>query len=201
MINSSDTSTQLSDNTKPDTEEPSEPHSQKHWYVMRDLKRAKAKLPAYKMLETKHLEVFTPMKWQIVVKQGKRMREQVPFIKDLLFVHSDKEALDDIVEKEDTLQYRYVKGGGYCEPMVVRDKDMDRFMNAVNSTETPVFYSLEEITTDMIGRKALIVGGPLDGYEVSLLKMRGSKKKRILIDLPNIIAVSVEVSPEFIQLI
>ncbi|MEF9987415.1 MAG: transcriptional regulator, partial [Bacteroidales bacterium] len=33
-----------------------------HWYVMRDLKRFNAKLPAYKHLQNEHIEVFTPMK-------------------------------------------------------------------------------------------------------------------------------------------
>ena len=35
-----------------------------HWYVMRDLKRPNAKLPAYKQLSDEHLEVFTPMQWR-----------------------------------------------------------------------------------------------------------------------------------------
>lgn len=30
-----------------------------HWYVMRDLKRANASLPAYKLLEKEKIEVFT----------------------------------------------------------------------------------------------------------------------------------------------
>ena len=34
---------------------------QMHWYVMRDLKRPNAKLPAYKQLSDEHIEVFTPM--------------------------------------------------------------------------------------------------------------------------------------------
>ena len=36
-----------------------------HWYVMRDLKRPNAKLPAYKQLSDEHLEVFTPMQWRL----------------------------------------------------------------------------------------------------------------------------------------
>lgn len=31
------------------------------WYVMRDLKRANAKVPAYKLLEGMKMEVFVPM--------------------------------------------------------------------------------------------------------------------------------------------
>lgn len=41
---------------------------QMHWYVMRDLKRPNAKLPAYKQLSDEHLEVFTPMQWRLKLK-------------------------------------------------------------------------------------------------------------------------------------
>lgn len=114
---------------------------QRHWFVMRDLKRPNAKLPAYKMLEDKCFEVFIPTKWQVVTKQGKRVREKVPVINGLLFVHSERTLLDPIVEQNSTLQYYYRKGGGYREPMVVRDDDMDKFISAVNSSQNSVFYS------------------------------------------------------------
>lgn len=65
---------------------------------MRDLKRANAKLPAYKQLLNEHFEVFTPMKEQLSVHGGKRTREEVPFIRDLLFVHDTREAIDPFVE-------------------------------------------------------------------------------------------------------
>lgn len=57
---------------------------QMHWYVMRDLKRSNAKLPAYKQLSDEHIEVFTPMQWRLSLKNGKRIREEVPFMQDLL---------------------------------------------------------------------------------------------------------------------
>lgn len=61
----------------------SEGEKQICWYVMRDLKRANAKLPAYKQLSNENFEVFTPMKEQLSVRGGKRIREDVPFIRDL----------------------------------------------------------------------------------------------------------------------
>lgn len=100
---------------------------------MRDLKRHNAKLPAYKFLEEKQLEVFTPMKWCLVEERGKRMRKKVPVIPDLLFVHSTRRTLDEIVDKLPTLQYRYLRGA-YCQPMVVADADMDLFLRAVNGS-------------------------------------------------------------------
>lgn len=63
------------------------------WYVMRDLKRANAKVPAYKLLEGMKMEVFVPMKWHLVTRKGIRIREEVPFIQDLLFVHETQTTL------------------------------------------------------------------------------------------------------------
>ena len=151
------------------------------WFVMRDLKRYNAKLPAYKLLESLGIKVFTPMVWKLVVRHGKRSKEEVPFMQDLLFVHDTRQAVDPIVEKYDTVQYRYVR--------------------AVESSENPRYYAPKEITPDMIGRKVRIVGGPLDGYEGHLQKMQGVRVKRLFVELPNLLAAAVEVQPEYIQLI
>ncbi len=170
------------------------------WYVMRDLKRANAKAPAYKLLEGKKMKIFVPMKWHLVTRQGVRVREEVPFIQDLLFVHETRGNLDPIVEKTPTLQYRW-RRDIWREPMTVADKDMERFIQAVNASESPKYYLPEEITPAMYGRKIRIEGGPLNGYEGSLLTVRGSKVKRLLVELKGFLAVGVEVEPEYIQLI
>ena len=85
--------------------------------------------------------------------------------------------------------------------MVVVDAAMERFIRAVNATESPKYYLPEEITPAMYGRRIRIVGGPLNEYEGSLLTTRGSKVKRLLVELKGFLAVGVEVDPEYIQLI
>ena len=170
------------------------------WFVMRDLKRRNAKLPAYKLFEGMDMEVFTPLVWKLTERNGKRRREKVPFMQDLLFVHDTREAVDPIVDKYDTVQYRYVRGD-YKIPMTVRESDMQRFIHAVESTENPRYYTPEEITPCMVGRKVRIVGGPLDGYEGNLQKMQGARTKRFFVELPNLLAAAVEVQPEYIQLL
>lgn len=168
------------------------------WFVMRDLKRSNAKVPAYKLLTEKGIEVFTPMKWQLTLKSGKRVREEVPYLHDLLFAHSSRLELEPHLRKMPTLQFRYFKGGGYCEPMVVREDIMNRFIKAVRSTEQPFYYRPDELSPDMIGRRVRIVGGPLNNYEGALLKIRGMRKKRLIVYLPTLLAAGVEVNPEFI---
>ena len=168
---------------------------------MRDLKRANAKLPAYMMLGDMGFEVFVPMKWQLAIRRGKRIREQVPFLRDLLFVHATRDKLDPIVDKTDTLQYRYIRGGKYRDPMKVGCKEMERFIQAVRWSENPVYYLPDEIPASMYGRKVCIIGGDLDGHEGTLLKVRGLHKKRILVELPHLLSASVDLEPEFVRFV
>lgn len=172
----------------------------KQWYVMRDLKRINAKEPAYKLLEGKKMEVFVPKVYKLCTRQGKRVREEMPFIQDLLFVHETHLNLDPIVKKTPTLQYRWLRNT-WREPMTIPDADMDRFIRAVSNSEFPQYYLPEEIPSQMYGRPIHIVGGPLDGYEGNLLTMRGSKVKRLLVELKGFLSVGVEVTPEYIQFV
>lgn len=174
--------------------------SEKHWFALRDLKRPNALLPAYKQLEQAGIEVFTPMIQRIFTKNGRRVKLKVPIMQDLLFVNENREKIDPIIDKTPTLQYRFKKGGKYCEPITVPEKSMRQFIGAALSGDAPRFYSSDEITSLMCGKNIRIVGGILDGYEGKLQTIRGSKKKRLIIILPSLLAVSVEINDEFIEI-
>lgn len=178
-------------------------NDERQWFVMRDLKRPNSKSPAYKQLPELGFKVFTPMKPKVTEKGCRRTREYVPFIQDLLFVESTKDALDEVVGKINTLQYRYAKGRGYCSPMVVPADEMKRFITAVGQTETPVYYTIDQITPQMIGaRIRMVCDGPLNTFEGNLLKIRGSRKKRILVKLEGFLAAAVEIHDfEYIEVI
>lgn len=171
----------------------------RQWFVMRDLSRANAKLPAWEMLQAQGFRVFTPLVWKVEQSGGKGVRRQVPFIRDLLFVNADRETLDPVVERTRILQYRYLRHT-WREPMTVRDGEMERFIRAVGSTESPRYYTADEITPEMYGREVCIVGGPLDGCTGTLVTTRGSKRKRLLLRIPQLLAVAVEVSPEYVRM-
>lgn len=173
---------------------------QMQWFVMRDLKRRNAKMPAYKLLREQGMEVFVPMHCQLVTRNGMKARVEVPVVSDLLFVHSTKEVLDPIVMEINTLQYRFLRNCNRA-PMTVPCDEMERFIRAVNTSKSLKWYLPEEITPDMYKRKVRIIGGALDGYEGSLITVRGSKIKRLMVELENYLAVGVEINPEFIQLL
>ena len=173
----------------------------KIWFVMRDLKRSNANFPAYKLLESLGVTHYTPMHWVLATRGGQKKREYRPFIPDLLFVYETRKNLDAIVSKTPTLQYRFVKGGAYREAMVVPEAEMNRFMHAVGSVGNPRYYLPSEITSDMCKRRIRIVGGNMDGYEGRLLSVRGSRVKRILVELPTWLVAAIEVNPEYIQIL
>lgn len=177
------------------------PNREKQWFVMRDLKRRNAKILAIHELTNNGVEVFTPMTQMIMTIGGKRQRRDVPVIQDLLFVHETKETLDLLVQSCSTLQFRYVRGKSKDEPMTVRNEDMDKFIYAIGRSEKPLYYKPGELTEAMYGKKVRIIGGVFNEYEGLLLSVRGMRKKRLLIELNNLITVAVEVDPEYVQII
>jgi transcription antitermination factor NusG len=173
---------------------------ERRWFAMRDLKRSNAILPAYKQLAEEGFEVFTPLVARFYTLNGKRIRREVPFMQDLLFVNGVRSDIDPVVAKTPTLQYRFKRGGSFGEPIIVPDDDMQRFITAVRSADNPQYYSAQEVTAMMCGRRIRIVGGALDGYEGILKTVRGSKKKHLVIALPSFLAVGIEVENEYIEL-
>lgn len=176
-------------------------NNNKQWFAMRDLKRANALLPAYKQLAEAGMEVFTPMTTRFVVKNGKRTRLDVPVMRDLLFVNESRENLDPIVAKTPTLQYRFKRGGKQGEPITIPTEEMSRFIAAAEATINPKFYSSEEINPLMCGRRIRMVGGTLDGHEGILQTVRGSKTKHLIITLSSLLAVSIDIDDEFIEVL
>ncbi len=168
---------------------------------MRDLKRTNALMPAYKQLSDAGIEVFTPMVTCLIAKSGKRIRKEVPVMPDLLFVCESRQNLDPIVAKTPTLQYRFKKGGQQGEPIVVPEEEMTRFIGAVKATDNPKFYSVEEISPLMSGRNIRMIGGVLNGYEGKLQTVRGSKTKRLIITLSSLMAVSLSINDEYVELV
>lgn len=176
------------------------PADSAHWYVMRDLRRPNARVMAWQQLGEQGCEVFTPLHWITHTVRGHQQRRQQPVIPDLLFLRGTRGELDPIVTSMPTLQYRY-RIGRQSDPMTVRDADMQQFILAVRSTEQVRYYRPDEITPDMFGRLIRIIGGPLDGCEGHLLSLRGSRTRRLIVNLPGILALTVEVNPDYIQVI
>lgn len=169
------------------------------WYFMCDQKRRNALEPAYKMLERKGFEVFTPLQNKVIGKGKFKKIVEEPIFTDILFVHSTVEKIDKIVAETTTLHYRFKKGGKYCEHITVPDKEMQRFKYALEHTEIKEWYSIDALPREIIGERMVVQGGPLDGYKVIARKMQGARKKRVFFELKKLAYAELEIT-DFISL-
>ena len=176
-----------------------------YWYVLRDLARSNSKNPAYKVLQARSDMqdcVFVPMKQQVFKEFGRRVVRLVPYMSDLLFVHKSREELEPIVQQINGLQFRYVRGGRQYEALAVRHDAMQRFIKAVEQTEVVQYYAFDEVSPQLYGKKIRIIGGRLNGLTGRLMSKRGSKVKRLIIDLEECrLSAAIQVESEYIQLV
>lgn len=156
------------------------------WYAMRDLKRSNAKMRAYEMLQGKVMRVYTPMIKKDIVIKGKHNLIDVPYIPDLLFVYDYKSAIDPIVDSVPTFQYRFARNGTYIDGLgkciVVSDREMEQFIRVTQGIEKFRYYTIDEVSPSMYGRKICIVGGSLDGCvgqieDKAWLKVQGTDNR------------------------
>ena len=178
--------------------------SEDRWYVLRDLARPNAKQPAYKQLQAMPEmadSVFIPMIQRVFSEFGKPVVRVVPYMPDLIFVHKSKQELDPIVSKIALLQYRYVRGGKQYEAMSVRHKDFVAFRRAVEKTDNVEYFSYSEVSPRIYGKQIRIIGGRLNGFEGRLMGKKGSKFKRLLVDLRECnLSAAIQVESDYIQL-
>lgn len=176
----------------------------RHWYVLRDLKRPNAKEPAYLQLRSEPYrveKVFTPMVTRERVRKGRKEVLRTPYLSDLVFAYDSRERLDRVVAAIPTLQYRFVKGGAQNEPMMVRDKEMDEFV-AVVETGLPLrYYAPEEVSPAIYGKTVRVIGGALDGRTGRLLSSRGKHPRRLIIELGGILSAAVEFDADYVVVI
>ena len=71
----------------------------------------------------------------------------------------------------------------------------------MSAADSPRYYSVDEVSSLNCGHRIRIVGGYMDGQEGRLLSVRGSRTKRLVVELPNLLAVSVEIKDEYIQIL
>ena len=179
--------------------------SEDRWYVLRDLARPNAKKPAYKQLqEMPEMAdcVFVPLKQRMFMEYGKHVVRYVPFMPDLVFVRKSKEELALIVRKIKLLQFRYVRGGKQFEAMSVGAKEFEKFRDAVEHNDNVEYYTYEEVSPEIYGKQIRIIGGRLNGFEGRLMSKKGSKYKRLLVDLKECnLSAAIQVESEYIQLL
>lgn len=127
---------------------------------------------------------FMPMKERVISRGGRQQRTVSPAIPDIFFVKDTLSHLNTIVNAGLGIEYLYVKGQPYRQPVVIRDSEMENFIAAATSSQRVTFHTAaDDNLSHLIGRRVRITadGTPIEG---ELLTVRGSRTRRLRVSLP-----------------
>ena len=178
------------------------------WYVMRAYKNEKT--AEERLANEKYgLEYFIPKEKVIRTVNGRKIVCMVPVIHSLVFVHaSQKQIVDFKLKYYNDLQFVTWKTEDGLIYLTVPGKEMKNFIEVCNQTEQEVhFYKIDEINKgknkiDIAkGKRVRVHGGPFDQVEGYFMKIARKRGRQLVVIIPDLLAVSAEVSPEYIQVI
>lgn len=174
------------------------------WFVLKTIFSREMKVK--ELLDERNIENFIPMQYKIRIVKGKKEKVLVPAVNDLIFVHADKKTVEDF-KQEILTKFTYnayfltCKVGLKRKIETVPEKQMREFIKVASHLDDDItFYKPEEIELKK-GTKVRVIGGVYDGIEGVLLKIKGKKSKRIVIEIPGVAIAASYVEPELIEII
>ena len=177
------------------------------WYV---LKSPSLALSVRDDLKKAGLKFFLPTRTVLVPMGGKTVRVEKPLAFNLVFVSTDIETLHTFksqhpdrrmhIAYQRPLSYQQ---GDYVPPLVVPDREMEMFINAVGTYRDAEIPYMKPSEVDLEkGDIVRIVAGPFNGIEGVLLSQQGKEGGRVLVNVSNVIAVpTLHIEPEYLQVL
>ncbi|MFV0553801.1 MAG: UpxY family transcription antiterminator [Mangrovibacterium sp.] len=170
------------------------------WYAMRATYRRS--LNAKLLLEELGISSFIPMRYELITQKARKKRVLVPAIQDLIFVHTTPTVIKKAKAGISYLQYLTNMEQGKRTPIVVPDFQMRQFIAVAQTHDDQLIYLEPSEVKLSKGTNVRIHGGVFDGVEGVFIKVKGVKKKRIVVSIPGITSVVVaEISPDLIEVI
>ena len=167
------------------------------WYAMYAYKR---EMLAQQELKKAGIENFIPLCYTVKEQQGRKERVLAPAVSNLVFVRATQSALTEFKARHSYLQYITQREGNGRILLVVPGNQMQEFIRVASHYEEDLtYYKPEEICLTR-GDRVRVHGGVFDGVEGILVKVKGKRSKRIVIQIPGIMAVAMaEIEPELIE--
>ncbi len=162
------------------------------WFAMRaTFSRA---MLAKRALEERSIENYLPMHYDVVVdRRGHKTKELVPVISNIIFVRTTKAIIQEAKKDILWLQYLTFPHEGRNRPIVVPNKQMEDFIAVTSRTQSKVLYLNPAEINLQKGTRVRIIGGPFDNVEGLFINSRGAGKKKLIVEIPGIIAAKSEI--------
>lgn len=175
------------------------------WFPMRVTYSREMKVKGE--LDRLGITCFLPMTYRLVERQHdgevEMRRELVPAINNLIFVRSTQEQISGLKRTNKVLEpLRYMMdrtvGSGHVI-MTVADREMENFMRVASKTDDSVMFLDESVIVGKAGARVRIMGGPFEGVEGILRRVK--RCKRVVVELEGVASVAIAYVPAGILMV
>ncbi len=161
----------------------------------------KAEARAEELLQREKVNYFIPKQYAIRIYHGVKSARLVPVIPSLVFVNGLHQQIIDFKKRYNFLQFITNECEGKKEYLIVPNIQMENFIKvASQSNEETIYYKPEDINIKR-GTRVRIHGGQFDGVEGIFCTVKGKRNRRLIVQIQGIIAVTVEVHPDLVEVI
>ena len=170
------------------------------WYVMRAYKNEKK---AEELLSGNNgLKYFIPKRQILRTRNGRKIICTEPVIHSLVFVFASQKQIVNFKRYIcNDLQFVSWKRYDSTSYLTIPAKQMDDFIRMCTQKEQEVtFYTPDEIPLEK-GQKVRVHGGIFDKMEGILVKTYKKRNKQLVVIIPDILAASANVDPEYLEII
>ena len=142
---------------------------------------------------------FIPMRYEYVIKSGKRVRRLLPAIHNLVFVHSTRKRIDALKDElESSMPIRFIMNREFCRPVVIPDAQMRSFILVAGSHEEAILYVEPAELHLAKGQKVRITGGVFEGVIGEFVRIRHDR--RVVVNIEGVMAVATTfISPSLVE--
>lgn len=175
-------------------------NANKKWYVLRALFRSEQKVRDG--LRRAGFRCYVPMSWRVDKVRGRQERRLVPAISELVFVYGSDETIRDYKNgSPETVYWMMIGREPNRQKVVVSDKAMQDFIRVTQQQERQVTYFRPEELSLAKGDHIIIHGGPFDGVEGVLMKIKGRRERQLVVSIPDVAAAAVSIRPEMVEVV
>ena len=148
-------------------------------------------------MDARHIENFLPMKYRIRLRGERRIKEKVPAIHNLIFIHTTQQKLQEL-KQTTTLPIRYIMDRETKTPITIPSAQMQSFIAVSGSIDEQIVYLEPNISNFKKGDKVRITGGVFKDAEGYFMRIKGDR--RVVVCLHGIVAVATAfVHPSLVE--
>ncbi len=170
-----------------------------YWFVMYAYKQEQKAEEILSALSS--IKYYIPKHFVVKTVKGRKEKRLVPYINSIVFIYSSFTDIVKFKERYDFIKFViWNKSTGY-EYLIVPDEQMETFIRVSSSYVRQVRYcNINELDLQE-GTRVRVIGGEFDGVEGRFMRVKGRRSKQVVLTIPNVMAVSVEVHPDLIEVL